>query len=70
MNSAVYMLRLACLPSQEHLSVAERRNEGEKHVSEFIIDFEMLSPIDPEVYKTQVLQSLKMKRYHILQHSY
>jgi hypothetical protein len=62
MNQAVYTLRRACLPSQDHLSHAQKKTAGEKFVSVLKIDFEIMSPIDAEKYEMEVLEAARMKR--------
>lgn len=62
MNQALYMLRRSCLPSLAHLSEEERKKVGERYVSELLVDFEVLVPVDPAGFKTQVLESLNMNR--------
>lgn len=62
MNQAVHVLRLACLPCQDHMSIAEKKKAGMKFVSELLIDFEILKPIDPEQFKEQVIEAVQLKR--------
>jgi hypothetical protein len=62
MNRAVHVLRNASLPPQDHLSAQEKKEVGEKYVEELKVDFEILAPIDPEQYQSQIMEATDMKR--------